>query len=62
MTSVENSVAKLTIRRACDMTPAGRKEVAAWLRRQAAQLIKEGPKYANRFTGHYMYLSNAEKA
>lgn len=51
----EKSAAVLTVRMADEMTPKGRREVAAWLRRQAAMLVKEGPNYAKRYTGRYLY-------
>ena len=48
-------VAWLTIRRADEMTKAGRKQVAAWLRREAQHLIADGEKYSKRFTSRYLY-------
>lgn len=53
----EVAAAIVTIRRAADMTPAGRRAVAAWLRAQAGGLIKHGKEYDVRFTGRYLYRS-----
>jgi hypothetical protein len=49
------SAAVLTIKRADEMTPAGRKAIAAWLRRHAAMLLKDGKDYAPTFRGRYLY-------
>lgn len=46
--------AKLVIHGAGRMTKRGRKYLAAWLRKHAASLEKEGDRYASRFTGRYM--------
>lgn len=51
----EKSAAVLTVVKPDEMTPEGRKEIAAWLRRQAAALIKDGDRYAKRFTARYLY-------
>lgn len=52
----ERSAAIVTIFDAAGMTPAGRREIAAWLRRHAAMLLREGKNYtAGRFTGRYLY-------
>lgn len=51
----EKSAAVLMIKDGQDMTPGGRKRIAAWLRRQAAFLEKHGNEYANRFTARYLY-------
>ena len=51
----DKSAAVLTIKDAPKMTTQGRKDIAAWLRRQATQLLKHGPLYADRFTGRYIY-------
>lgn len=45
----------VTIHRAADMTKPGRRQIATWLKRTAASLIKEGDKYARRFTARYYY-------
>ena len=51
----EKSAAIVTIRSADKMTAKGRKAIAAWLRRQAAFLVKHGPEFSGRFTARYMY-------
>lgn len=43
-----------TIYNAEHMTAKGRKIIAAWLRHQAGMLVKEGNKYAKRFSARYM--------
>ena len=48
------AIATLTIHRAGEMTPEGRKAVATWLRSHAALILKEGRYYSSRFTGRYM--------
>lgn len=47
-------VASLTIHRADTMTPEGRRSVAAWMRRQAAELLKQGDQYAKVFRARYL--------
>lgn len=49
------SAAIVTIHRASEMTPEGRREVAAWLRAHAQDLVKYGDQYSRRFTGRYTY-------
>ena len=49
------NAAVLTILRAGDMTPKGRREIAQWLQDQAASLIYEGRKYAARYVGRWQY-------
>ena len=51
----EQSAAILTVKRAHEMTKRGRKQIAAWLRRQADFLEKDGDKFASRFTARYLY-------
>lgn len=51
----QKSAAVLTIKHADQMTPTGRKEVAAWLRAQAIMLVREGKNYSARFTGRYLH-------
>lgn len=51
----EKSAAILTIRDADKMTPRGRKQIAAWLRRQSEFLTKHGKQYSGRFTARYLY-------
>ncbi len=51
------TAAVLTIRGPGKMTPRGRKDIATWLRRQAAHLLKHGAEYTDgRFTGRFSYL------
>jgi hypothetical protein len=49
------SAAIVTIRRAGEMTPKGRREVAQWLRRTARLLTLEGKNLSSRFTARYLY-------
>lgn len=51
----QKSAAILTIKDAPKMTVKGRREIAAWLRRQAQFLEGHGPELANRFTARYLY-------
>jgi len=51
----KKSAAILTIKRAARMTPRGRKDIAAWLRRQASFLEKHAKEYSERFTARYLY-------
>jgi hypothetical protein len=46
--------ASLIIHDADRMTPDGRRQIAAWLRRQASGLIKDGDRYAKRFRARYL--------
>lgn len=47
-------VASLQVLRPGDMTPKGRREIALWLRRQAADLVKHGKDYSTaRFRARY---------
>lgn len=55
----EHAAAIVTIRRASDMTPKGRKEVARWLRRQALFFERHADQLSPRFTARYLY-SRAE--
>ena len=56
MANADKSAAILTIFAAPDMTQRGRKQIAAWLRRQADTLLKEGKNYTpNRYTARYLY-------
>lgn len=41
----DSVIASVTIQRAGAMTPQTRKEIAAWLRKQAANLVKRGSEY-----------------
>lgn len=47
--------ATLTVHRASDMTPLGRKQVAQWLREQARFLVRSGADYSRRYTARYYY-------
>lgn len=49
----DQAIAQVSIRHASEMTPAGRREIAAWLRAQADSLISDGTKYASTFRGRY---------
>lgn len=49
------SAAILTVKRAAEMTPKGRREIAKWLRRHADMLVRDGKDYSARFTGRYLY-------
>lgn len=51
----DRSAAIVTIRDADKMTTRGRRDIAAWLRRTAAFLVKHGDQYSSRFAGRYMY-------
>ena len=51
----KKAAAVVTILRAADMTPSGRKRIADWLRAQARFLTKSGPKFSARFTARYLY-------
>jgi len=50
---MDKTIVTVTVHRAADMTPTGRKQIAAWLRRQASFLETEGEKCAKRFTARY---------
>lgn len=52
---VVKSAAVLTIKDADQMDDDGRRNVAGWLRRQAASLEREGSQYASRFRARYLY-------
>lgn len=51
----EKVAAKVIIHRGSDMTKRGRKQIANWLRRQAAFLESHGDQMANRFTASWRY-------
>lgn len=51
----EKSAVVVTVKDAPAMTKRGRKQIALWLRRQAAFLEKHGDEFANRFTARYLY-------
>ena len=54
--TAERVAAAVYIKRAGDMTPAGRARIATWLRQHAADLLKLGKQYAGNFRGRY-YIS-----
>lgn len=50
------AAAVVTIHGAGRMTAKGRRDIAAWLRRHAGWLAKDGANYTDgRFTGRYLY-------
>ncbi len=51
----EKVAAKVTIHRGSEMTKRGRRQIANWLRRQAAFLESHGDEMANRFTASWRY-------
>ena len=51
----DRCAAIVTIHRAAEMHPEGRKWVANWLRRHARRLEKHGANYTKRFVGRYLY-------
>lgn len=51
------SAATVVIRDAENMTPKGRRQVAAWLKRQAGFLLKYHKALSPRFTARYMYAT-----
>lgn len=57
----EKSAAVLTVNHPDVMTPQGRREIAAWLRRQAYMLVRDGDQYASRFTARYLYREAADE-
>jgi len=50
-----DTAATVTIKKAANMTPKGRKKIAEWLREKAEDLVTEGPNYTARFTARYWY-------
>lgn len=51
----EKAAAIVTIFHASDMTSKGKREVAAWLRRQAKLLEQHAKELAGRYTARYLY-------
>ena len=50
------SAAIVTLRRVPAMSAKGRRQIAAWLRRQAEMLVAEGKDYTeSTFTARYLY-------
>lgn len=52
---VEKSAAIVTIKNAADMTPQGRRDIAAWLRQQASFLLKYHKELSPTFRARYLY-------
>lgn len=52
-----NTAAVLTLAEPGNMSPQGRKDIADWLRQQAAHLIKHGDNYTQngKFRARYLY-------
>jgi hypothetical protein len=60
--SREVVIAELKINRPGKMTPTGRRQVAAWLRRQAALLIAVGHSYADdAYRARYLFTPPVKK-
>lgn len=55
MATKTKSAAVLTIHRASQFTPAGRRRIVDWLRRQAKFLSAHSDQYATRYTARYLY-------
>jgi hypothetical protein len=53
--ATHKSAAIVTIHDASGMTAKGRRQIAAWLRRQADFVEKDGKALASRFTARYLY-------
>lgn len=53
--STTKSAAILTIKDAASMTPEGRQEIAAWLRREARMLVMHGRWYDKVARARYLY-------
>lgn len=50
------SAAVITIKAPGKMTKAGRKNIAAWLRKHASMLLRHGEQYTDgRFTGRFIH-------
>lgn len=52
---LEKSAAVLTLREVPKMTNSGRRQIAAWLRRQADDLVKLGDQYGPVLRARYIY-------
>lgn len=52
---IEMVAAAVWVKNASAMTPAGRKEIADWMRKRAADLVAHGKDYASNFRGRYYY-------
>jgi hypothetical protein len=53
--SAEKSAAVITIKEVPEMSKRGRREVAAWMRKQADFLESDGKSFSKRFTARYLY-------
>lgn len=53
-----NSAAILTLKKPGEMTPKGRAQIAAWLRKQAANLLRYGKDYNDTGDFRARYLHN----
>lgn len=51
----EKSAAILTIKDAAKMTPKGRRDIAAWLRARAKDLVEVGSQLHSTFRARYIY-------
>jgi hypothetical protein len=51
----EKSAAIITIKDAPSMSKKGRRQIAAWMRRQATFLEESGHVLSSRFTARYLY-------
>ncbi len=51
----EKSAAILTVFNAPNMTPKGRRQIVAWLKRQTSFLEKYPDQLARRWTARYLY-------
>jgi hypothetical protein len=49
------SAAIVTIHKAANMTPAGRKRIAKWIRKQADFLEQNAKELSPRYTARYLY-------
>ena len=51
----ERTAAIVTVFRAEEMTPRGRRDIARWLQKQAALLLAHSDQLAGRYTARYLY-------
>ncbi len=61
MAAKTKAVAILTIRNAADMTPEGRKAIAAWLDRQKRFFLKHPKELSGIFQARYLHAVAAKK-
>ena len=47
--------ARFTVRRASEMTPKGRKQIAKWLRDEAVKLDRDGADYSATFVSRFWF-------